>query len=175
MLSPNSITNEGWSELDLTANLTTTQVRLNFRRASARKLRVPKTTIILADDNCAVLAHVRKMLEKQKGYKIIASISDGEIIVSECLRLRSDVIIMDISIATLNGIHVARQQRESGCVTKIVFLTVHEDSDYVSAAMHPGGSAYVVKSRLSSDLLPAIRTVLSNKFFVSPAVINGLT
>jgi DNA-binding NarL/FixJ family response regulator len=155
--------------------VTTIPVKLHFRRASARKPRVPITTIILADDNCAVLAHVSKMLGKQKGYKVIASISDGKIIASECLRLRSDVIIMDISIATLNGIHIARQLRVLGCAAKIVFLTVHEDSDYVSAAMHAGGSAYVVKSRLSSDLLPAIRAVLSNKVFVSPVVINGLT
>lgn len=155
--------------------MTTTLVRLNLRRASARKPRVPITTIILADDNCAVLAHVSKMLGKQKGYKVIASISDGKIIVSECLRLKSDVIIIDISIATMNGIHVARQLRDSGCRAKIVFLTVHEDSDYVSAAMHAGGSAYVVKSRLSSDLLPAIRAALSNRFFVSPVIINGLT
>jgi DNA-binding NarL/FixJ family response regulator len=155
--------------------VTTIPVKLQFRKASARKSRVPITTIILADDNCAVLAHVSKMLGKQKGYKVIASISDGKIIARECLRLRSDVIIMDISIAALNGIHIARQLRVSGCAAKIIFLTVHEDSDYVSAAMHAGGSAYVVKSRLSSDLVPAIRAVLSNKFFVSPVVINGLT
>ena len=153
--------------------MTTTPVRLHFRKAGVRRLRVPKTTIILADDNCAVLAHVSKMLGKQKDYKVIASIADGKLIISECLRLRSDIIIMDISIATLNGIHVARELRELGCVAKIVFLTVHEDSDYVSAAMHAGGSAYVVKSRLSSDLLPAICAALANKVFVSAVVING--
>jgi two-component system response regulator DegU len=153
--------------------VTTTPVRLHFRKAGVRRLRVPKTTIILADDNCAVLAHVSKMLGKQKHYKVIASISDGKRIVNECLRLKSDIIILDISIATLNGIHVARELRELGCDAKIVFLTVHEDSDYVNAAMHAGGSAYVVKSRLSSDLLPAIRAALANKVFVSAVVING--
>ena len=136
---------------------------------------MPKATVILADDNCAVLDHVSKMLGKQKDYKVIASISDGKLIVSECLRLRSDVIVLDISMAELNGILVARQLRDSGCTSKIVFLTVHEDVDYVSAAMRAGGSAYVVKSQLSSDLLPAIRASLSNKPFVSAVVVNGST
>ncbi len=155
--------------------MTTTPVRLHFRKAGDRKQRAPKATIILADDNCAVLDHVSKMLGKQKGYKVIAAISDGKFIVSECLRLRSDVIVLDISMAELNGILVARQLRESGCTAKIVFLTVHEDVDYVSAAMRAGGSAYVVKSQLSSDLLPAIRAALSNKPFVSAIVADGST
>jgi len=51
-----------------------------------------------------------------------------------------------------------------------VFLTVHEDIDFMNAAMGAGGSAYVVKSRLSLDLFSAISTVLSNKLFVSASL-----
>lgn len=152
--------------------MTLTPARVHFRRSGDRRQRTPKATIILADDNCAVLDHVSKMLEKQNSYEVIAAISDGNAIVRECLRLRSDVIVLDISIAELNGILLARQLRESGCTAKIVFLTVHEDIDYVSAAMRAGGSAYVVKSQLSSDLLPAIHAALSDKPFVS-AVVAG--
>ncbi|HEY6304539.1 MAG TPA: response regulator transcription factor [Terriglobales bacterium] len=131
-----------------------------------------RTTIILADDNPAVLAHVGKMLEKAKDYKVIAAISDGAMVVRESLRLRADVIILDISMGDQNGIVVARQLRDSGSNSKIIFLTVHEDSDYVNAAMSAGGSAYVVKSRLSLDLLSAIHAVLSNKVFVSASLLN---
>jgi DNA-binding NarL/FixJ family response regulator len=134
---------------------------------------VPKATIILADDNCAVLDHVSKMLGKHKDYRVIAAISDGKLIVAECLRQKCDVIVLDISIAELNGILVARQLRDLGCTAKIIFLTVHEDFDYVNAAIRAGGSAYVVKSQLSSDLLPAIRAALSNKLFVSAIVSDG--
>jgi DNA-binding NarL/FixJ family response regulator len=52
-----------------------------------------------------------------------------------------------------------------------VFLTVHEDTDYLNAAMGAGGSAYVVKSRLNLDLLSAINAVLSNKVFVSGSLL----
>ncbi len=132
---------------------------------------MPRTTILLADDNAAVLTHVGKMLEKEKNYKVVATISDGAVVVREYSRLRPEVIILDISMGELSGIDIARQLRDSGCSAKIVFLTVHEDTDYLNAAMGAGGSAYVVKSRLNLDLLSAINAVLSNKLFVSGSLL----
>jgi DNA-binding NarL/FixJ family response regulator len=129
---------------------------------------VQNTTILLSDDNSAVLEHLEKMLEKDESCKIVGAISDGRIVVREYLRLRPDVIIMDISMGDVSGIDLARDLRDSGCVAKIIFLTVHEDSDFVNAGMGAGGSAYVVKSRLSQDLFSAIKAVLSHKIFVSP-------
>jgi DNA-binding NarL/FixJ family response regulator len=129
---------------------------------------VRRTTIILSDDNSAVLDHVSKMLEKENTCKVVAAISDGAVVVREYLRFRPDIIILDISMGNLSGIGIAQELRDSGCLAKIIFLTVHEDSDYVNAAMGAGGSAYVVKSRLNMDLLSAIHAVLSNKLFVSP-------
>jgi len=133
---------------------------------------VSKTSILLADDNCSVLAHVSKMLQKQKKYKVVAAVSNGATVVSECLQLKPTVIILDISMGEQSGIDVARELRDSGCTAKIIFLTVHEDSDYMNAAMGAGGSAYVVKSRISLDLFSAIHAVLSNKLFVSPSLLN---
>jgi DNA-binding NarL/FixJ family response regulator len=129
---------------------------------------VLKTTILLGDDNSGILDHVGKMLEKETDYTVVAAITDGALVIREYRRLRPDVIILDISLGGISGIDIARELRASGCTAKIVFLTVHEDSDYMSAGMGAGGSAYVVKSRLSQDLLSAIRAVLSGKLFVSP-------
>ena len=131
-----------------------------------------RTTIILADDNSGILAHVNKMFEQEKNYAVIAAISDGATVVRECLELRPDVIVLDISMGIMSGIDVARQLRDSGCRAKIIFLTVHEDADYMNAAMGAGGSAYVVKSRVSQDLFPAINAALSNKLFVSASLLN---
>ena len=133
---------------------------------------MPETTILLADDNSGMLSHVGKILEKKKDYKVIAAISDGAIVVREYLRLRSDVIILDISMGEISGINIARKLRDSGGSAKIVFLTVHEDADYLKAAIGAGGSAYVVKSRLNLDLFSAIKAALSNKFFVSPSLLD---
>jgi DNA-binding NarL/FixJ family response regulator len=132
---------------------------------------VPRITVLLADDNVAVLEHLRAMLEKETDCKVVAVISDGATVVREYFRLRPNVISLDISMGTVSGIDVARQLRDSGCTAKIIFLSVHEDYDFVNAAMGAGASAYVVKSRLKMDLLCAINAVLSNKLFVSPTLL----
>lgn len=132
---------------------------------------MPTTTILLADDNANILNHVGKMLEKERTYKVVAAVSDGAVVIREYSRLKPDVIILDISMGNLSGIEIARQLRDSGCSAKIVFLTVHEDTDYLNAAMGAGGSAYVVKSRLNLDLLSAIHAVLCNKVFVSGSLL----
>jgi DNA-binding NarL/FixJ family response regulator len=128
---------------------------------------VPDLTILLADDNSAVLNHVRKMLAKEKSYKVVAALTDGTFVRREYLRLKPDILILDISMGGLSGIDIARQLRDLGCTAKVIFLTVHEDRDYVNAAIGAGGLAYVVKSRLHLDLLHAIKAVLADKLFVS--------
>ena len=129
-------------------------------------------TILLSDDNSAVLDVVGEMLGKEESYKIVGAVSDGRVVVREYFRLRPDLIILDISQGDVSGIDIARDLRDSGCNAKIIFLSVHEDSDYVNASMGAGGSAYVVKSRLNQDLLSAIHAVFSNKFFVSPTLLQ---
>jgi DNA-binding NarL/FixJ family response regulator len=136
--------------------------------ASALDERLVHTTILLSDDNTTVLDHLGKMLEKENSYQVVGAVSDGRVVVREYLRLKPDVVILDISMGDVSGIDIARDLRDSGCRAKIIFLTVHEDPDFVNAGMGAGGSAYVVKSRLSQDLLSAINAVLSHKIFVSP-------
>jgi DNA-binding NarL/FixJ family response regulator len=132
---------------------------------------VRRVTILLADDNSAVLDHVSTLLEAGDGYEVIGAFGDGAAVLREYDRLRPDVIVLDISMEVLSGIDVAQQLRDCGCHSKIVFLTVHEDSDFVNAAMGIGGTGYVVKSRLGMDLIPAIRAALSDKLFVSPTLL----
>lgn len=124
-----------------------------------------KIRILLADDNAAVLTLVAKVLEKD--YDVVAAIKDGGLVVEDCLRLKPDVAVLDISMGEINGIELARELRDSGCRSKVVFLTIHEDYDFVNAAIGAGALAYVVKSRLSTDLISAVKAVLADKFFVS--------
>jgi len=128
-----------------------------------------RTSILLADDNTTVLDHVTRMLEKD--YDIVAAVTDGATALCKCALLHPDVVILDISMGEPSGIDVARRLRDSDSNSKIVFLTIHEDPDFVSAALGAGGSAYVVKSRMSMDLRSAIHAVLSEKLFVSPSLL----
>ncbi len=71
-------------------------------------------------------------------------------------------IVLDITMPRLDGIETARQLMRSQRPVRLVFLTVHEDADYARAALDAGGLGYVVKTRLASDLLPAIRAALAD-------------
>jgi DNA-binding NarL/FixJ family response regulator len=124
-----------------------------------------QTRILLADDNPAVLEHVRSMLEN--GYVIVGEFRDAESVLREYDKLKPDVIILDISMGCTSGIDVARRLRDSGRLAKIVFLTVHEDQEFVSAALGAGGSAYVVKSAMGTDLISALQAAVEGKLFVS--------
>lgn len=78
--------------------------------------------------------------------------------------------MLDIGMPVLNGIEAARQLRAAGSQAKIVFLTVHDDGEYVSAAQAASALGYVVKSRLASDLNLALREAMAGRSFVSPGI-----
>ena len=126
-----------------------------------------RPSVLLADDSSAIVRHVSRLLQRDNQYEVVATARDGAGVLREFQRFKPDVIVLDISMGELSGIDVARHLRDSGCYAKIVFLTVHEDSDFLAAAMGSGGSAYVIKSRLDIDLLAAIRAVLNGRHFVS--------
>ena len=125
--------------------------------------------ILLADDNSAVLDQVSRVLAKK--YEIVAALKEGDVVVKECLRLKPDVVILDISMGEVSGIALARELRDSGSESKIVFLTVHEDYDFVKAAIGSGALAYVVKSRLSADLVCGVEAAMAEKLFVSSSLL----
>lgn len=124
--------------------------------------------LLLADDNPAVLSHVCAMLGKN--FDTVA-VSDGESVLRKFPEFHPDVIVLDISMGRMSGLETARLLRQKGCATPIVFLTVHQGADFVSAALASGGSGYVLKAHMRSDLLPAINAAMSGELFVSsPAV-----
>lgn len=133
-----------------------------------------RTRILLADDNPAFLDCVAHMLTGD-GYDVVGGVADGTRVVAEAERLRPDVLILDISMGEVSGLELARLLQQDEFAGKVVFLTVYEDQDFVSAAMRAGGAAYVVKSRLDLDLPAAIQAALSGRLFVSDSLRQSLT
>jgi DNA-binding NarL/FixJ family response regulator len=89
-------------------------------------------------------------------------------LLAEAERFHPDVIVLDITMPRLDGIEAARQLRRSHRPAGLIFLTVHQDADYARAALDVGRLGYVVKARLASDLLTAIRAALADQSFISP-------
>ncbi len=124
--------------------------------------------ILLADDHKAMQERVAHLLEAE--FKVVGAVNDGEALCNAAKELTPDILVVDISMPGLNGIDAVRKIRKSGNTAKVVFLTVHEDPDFVPMCFDAGALAYVVKSRLASDLIPAIRRALTGHTFVSPTV-----
>jgi DNA-binding NarL/FixJ family response regulator len=124
--------------------------------------------VLLADDHPAMLALTADALAGE--CLVVGRVGDGCELLAEAERLHPDVIVLDITMPRLDGIEAARQLRSSHHHARLVFLTVHEDADYARAALDAGGLGYVVKTRLASDLLPAIRAALANRSFISPTI-----
>ena len=124
--------------------------------------------VLLADDHPGMLALTADALADQ--CLVVGSVGDGRELLAEAERLRPDVIVLDITMPRLDGIEAARQLLRFDRPARLVFLTVYEDADYARAALDAGGLGYVVKTRLASDLLPAIRAALADQTLVSPTV-----
>jgi DNA-binding NarL/FixJ family response regulator len=124
--------------------------------------------ILLADDHPAILQWAIDLL--RASFDVVAITDNGEDLIKEAKRLNPDVIVADITMPIVNGIEAARELREAGSSAKFVFLTVHQQTDFVEACQSEGGLGYVVKSRMQTDLIPAIEHALAGKQFISPVV-----
>jgi len=103
-------------------------------------------------------------------YDIVGSVGDGLCLLESAARLNPDVIVLDITMPGIDGFGAARSLKRAGCRSRLVFLTVHEDPDFAREAMSLGADAFVVKSRMASDLLTAVHEALAGEKFVSPTV-----
>ena len=131
---------------------------------------MPRVRILLADRYPPLLHQVTRVLEKN--YDVVAAVKDELTVVSECIRLKPDIVVLDISMGEKSGIDLAQQLRHSRCNSKIIFLTVYEDREFVDAAIDAGALAYVKKSRLNTDLTAAVEAVLADRFFISRSFVE---
>jgi DNA-binding NarL/FixJ family response regulator len=127
-----------------------------------------RTRLLLAEDHAAMRNVAMRLLEQE--FEVVGTAGDGQTLIEAAARLLPEVLVVDISMPGLSGIEAAHRLRETGSTTKVVFLTVYEDLDYVTAALATGALGYVVKSRMGTDLCLAIKEALAGRLFISPPV-----
>ena len=124
--------------------------------------------VLLVDDNGEILTDLRDELSGE--FEIAGMASNGEEAIREVVRLDPDVIVLDITMPVMSGLHVASSLRDMHRRTKVLFLTIHEEPEYISAAFSLGACGYVTKRRLASDLALAVREVFAGRNFLSPSL-----
>jgi DNA-binding NarL/FixJ family response regulator len=128
---------------------------------------VTRPRVLLADDHKEVCDSVVRLLSSE--FDIVGVVQDGAELLSTEPDKLPDICVIDISMPIICGIEAARLLKARGSKAKIVFLTVHEDPDFVRAALEVGALGYVVKSRIASDLCTAITAAMSGASFISSA------
>src|SRR5215470_16205167 len=118
---------------------------------------------LIVDDFEGWRNFTRTELEKLPGLLMVAEASDGLEAVKKAEELQPDLILLDISLPTLNGIHAARQIRQVAPNSKILFVSENRSADIVDEALNSGGRGFVTKSDAARELLPAIKAVLGGQ------------
>jgi DNA-binding NarL/FixJ family response regulator len=129
---------------------------------------VGKIRVVLADDHREVIAKVRGVLGDD--FDILEAAENGRQAVTAVLALDPDVFVTDISMPILNGLQAAQSIQKNNSRVKIIFLTIHEDRDFIAAAFSAGATGYVTKRRLSTDLVLAIQEAMRGHTFISNSI-----
>jgi len=115
--------------------------------------------VLLADDHQAVLDRVSQHLAGE--FEIIATAVDGQAAFDATVALKPDAVVLDISMPLMSGLEVAKRLSALPNPPRIVFLTVHDDRDFMDAAEGAGALGYVLKSNLLTHLVGALRHALA--------------
>lgn len=126
-----------------------------------------RARILLADDHKEMRDTIERLLESE--FDIVNVVAGGEELLKAESETHPDVCVLDISMPKGSGIEAANRLKAEGSRTKVIFLTVHEDPDFLHAALDTGALGYVLKSRIVADLSQAIRSALGGQVFISPS------
>ena len=128
--------------------------------------------VLLADDHALLLGALEKLLSAE--CEVVGQVADGRALVEAADSLKPDVIVLDISMPSLNGLEAGRQIKQRLRSVKLVFITMNEDPDLAAEAFRAGASGYLLKQSAATELMTAIRQVMQGRSYVTPLMTEGL-
>ena len=137
---------------------------VHLAHSPASRNLMKKARILTADDHPLVRDGCRSILAND--YEIVGAVSDGRSLMEAALRLIPDLIVLDISMPSLNGLEAARKIKAALPEVKLVFFTMHSEQSYVQAAFEAGAAGYVLKSAERDELLRAVQLVLEGQIYL---------
>jgi len=129
-----------------------------------------KTSILLADDHQLLREGLAGLLDKEPDMDVVGQASDGLEALTLTHDLNPNVVIMDLTMAGMNGIEATRQITAAAPSVKVLCLSVHGEQAFVSAVLEAGASGYLLKNCVFQELVKAIHTVMANRIYLGPNV-----
>ncbi|RLC28104.1 MAG: DNA-binding response regulator [Deltaproteobacteria bacterium] len=127
-------------------------------------------TILLADDHTIVRQGLAKLLEGERGFRVVGEAENGREAVRKAAELEPSVVIMDISMPMLNGIEATRQIKKTCPRTKVIILSMHCHDRYIRELLGLGASGYLLKDATGGDIIKAIQAAVNGDTYLSPSV-----
>jgi CheY-like chemotaxis protein len=121
-----------------------------------RELKVKR--LLCIDDSPDMLEALVDLLQWE--FLIVGTLSSGSLALNEAANFKPDIILLDVDLGDVSGFRVAQQLRSSGCPAKIVFLSIHENPDFIQAAQDLGAAGYVFKSQITRDLAKTLHAAV---------------
>ena len=131
---------------------------------------MPGLRILLADDHTLFRQGLRRVLQEQQGWEVVAEASDGAEAVRRTLELEPHVVILDIAMPRLNGVDATRQITRRLQDTRVLIVSMYSDEVFITQALQAGAHGFLLKDSADADLVRAVTDVANGKSFFSPAV-----
>jgi DNA-binding NarL/FixJ family response regulator len=128
------------------------------------------TRVLIADDDSLMRAGLVELLSSDPSIEVIGEASTGNEAVQRSIRLRPDVVLMDVRMPDLDGIAATRQLVASAPQSKVLILTTFEDDDYIFRSLRAGASGFLLKRTRPEDLIAAVHGIASGDALLSPSV-----
>ncbi len=125
--------------------------------------------ILLGDDHTIVRQGLRKILEDQPEWEVVAEACNGREAVVQALELEPDVAVLDIGMPVLSGIEATRQIVRRLPNLGVLMLSMHSDPAFVTPALQAGARGYLLKDSADTELIRGVESVAAGKSFFSPA------
>jgi DNA-binding NarL/FixJ family response regulator len=130
--------------------------------------------VIVADDHAVVREGIRSVLDKAKGFDVVAEVSDGDEALAAVETHRPDVLVLDITMPHLSGLDVVAALRARRHATRVLILSMHDHPEYVLEAIRAGADGYILKTAAPAQVRLAVRTVAEGRQFVPEPVAQRL-
>lgn len=130
--------------------------------------------ILIADDHPVLRKGLIAVFADHPGFTVVGEADNGEKAIEAAVRLKPDVILMDVSMPGLNGIEAARRILERHTGIRVIMLSMHQNTQYALEAFQAGACGYVLKGADSEELIEAVEKAVAGKRYVSPAVADDL-
>ena len=134
------------------------------------KIMSQKVRIVIAEDHTILREGLKLLLSSSSDFEIIGEAEDGQEAIRCVEKFKPDLILMDLSMPRMNGMDAIKEIKKRFSETKILVLTVHKTEEYILATLKAGADGYVLKDATHTELMIAVKNVLSGKHYISPGI-----